>query len=106
LSFYYNYLDYCNKMKKSPSKVAEELGSSRASVNRWKNGSLPTDAMLIKIAQYFGCNVEQLKAEKPATDNGDGLSEADVQLISWFRSLPQEKQKAILTSLDAPEGLV
>lgn len=32
--------------------------------------------------------------------------ERDIRLLKWFRSLPEEKQKAILFSQDAPEGLV
>lgn len=34
------------------------------------------------------------------------VDERDQRLIEWFRSLPPEKQKAILLSQDAPEGLV
>lgn len=33
-------------------------------------------------------------------------AERDIKLLEWFRSLPPEKQKAILFSQDAPEGLV
>lgn len=42
--------------------------------------------------------------EKPPAQGG-GLSEKDRRLIDWFRSLPPEKQKAILISQDAPEGI-
>lgn len=33
-------------------------------------------------------------------------AERDIRLLEWFRSLPPEKQRAILFSQDAPEGLV
>ena len=39
-------------------------------------------------------------------DISDGLDEKDKRLIMWFRSLPPEKQKAILALQDAPEDLL
>ena len=32
--------------------------------------------------------------------------EADMRLLKWFRSLPPEKQRAILIAQDAPEDLL
>ena len=70
--FYDNFIRYCNNVNKSPSAVASELGLSRASVNGWKNGKIPTDANQIKIAQYFGVTVAELMSdqkEKPLVNN-------------------------------------
>ena len=36
------------------SRVAQEIGLAKASVTRWKNGSYPTDATAMKLADYFG----------------------------------------------------
>ena len=59
--FYENYLRLCNAAGKSPSAVALECGLSKAAVNGWKNGrSKPSDATLIKLAEYFGVSVEEL----------------------------------------------
>ena len=71
----------------------------------------PLNATLFQIAKALGVNPEWLygldapKYEKPAPENGGGLSEKDVRLIAWFRSLPPEKRKAILMLGEAPEGL-
>lgn len=43
------------------------------------------------------------KKNKP-TDNGE-LSQKDIQLVNWFRSLPKETRQAILTLGAAPKGL-
>lgn len=43
--------------------------------------------------------------EKPTPKSGGGPSDKDMRLIAWFRSLPQETRKAILTLGGAPEGL-
>ena len=98
----------------SKGQFYKESGISSATFSQWKTGVYyPSVAALKKVEKYLGMRFETIadvtaedEIEKPATGKGDGLSKADVQLISWFRSLPQEKQKAILTSLDAPEGLV
>lgn len=74
MDFYYIFLKLCNSIDKSPSKVAVEIGSTRAAVSRWKNGSIPSDTTLLKLADYFGVSVQYLKGEteNPSTGNGKG----------------------------------
>ena len=105
--FYDNYVRMCNKVNKSPSAVAEEIGFKRSVVTAWKNGRSPREATLHRIADYFGCSIAELltEKEKNAPEKSEALNESDLRLIEWFRSLPTEKQKAILASQDAPEGL-
>ena len=91
-------------------KLGEELGCSIDYLMRGKNGLIvsvydeyPNDEAV--TYDEFG-NAYAAPNKKTATQMGDGkLSEKDIKLIEWFRSLPQEKQKAILTAQDAPEGL-
>lgn len=108
MNFYFDkFVPLCNSVGKSPSKVALELQCSKSMVSNWKvRGTFPTPANLAKIANYFNISVEELQSEKPAPTSEDGLTEKDLRLLNWFRSLPKEKQKAILISQDAPEGLV
>lgn len=75
--FYSNYVNLCNKLNKSPSAVAEEMGFKRSVVTAWKKGRKPRDPTLQKVADYFGITVEELTAEtkKPATKSGDGDDE-------------------------------
>ena len=91
----------------SPSAVAEEMGYQRSVITRWSNGTKPRQATLQKIADYFGVTVEELIREnkKTTTENSGGFSEKDVRLVAWFNSLPEEKQKAILSLGGAPEDL-
>ena len=111
--FYDNYIRLCNSVNKTPSAVAVEMGISKTSVNRWKNGSYPTDATMLKIANYFGVTVEELakgktkentalldgekQKETPTPNNGserkdlDGLIErikqSDAQTIEMIRRI-------------------
>ena len=61
--FYRNFLSLCNQIGKSPSAVAQALGFDKSSVTRWKRGHRPTDANLLKIADYFRLTPETLLSE-------------------------------------------
>lgn len=61
MGFYDNYVALCNRAGKSPSAVALEMGLTKPTVNRWKNGSQPTDATIRRVADFFGVSVAELK---------------------------------------------
>lgn len=65
MSFYEKYLMLCDKNKKTPSGAALEMGLSKTTVNRWKNGGGITDATILKVASYFGIPKEELTGEEP-----------------------------------------
>lgn len=78
MSFYEKYLMLCDKNQKTPSGAALEMGLSKTTVNRWKNGGGITDATILKVATFFGVPKEELKGEpkqkeKPAPGEGSGL---------------------------------
>ncbi|MBO4953844.1 MAG: helix-turn-helix transcriptional regulator [Clostridia bacterium] len=58
--FYKRYLELCVSLDKTPSAVASELGFSRATATGWKNGKIPFDSTLTKIANYFNVSVDYL----------------------------------------------
>ena len=68
MNFYENYVRLCNSVGKSPSAVAIELKLGKPSVSRWKSGTNPRTATLLKIADYFGVTVEYLKGEETKKD--------------------------------------
>ena len=113
--FWENYLQLCNKVGKSANAVAAEIGfKSSGTVTGWKDGKMPYERNLKKIADYFGVTVDDLigddsaQKEKP-TAQGDGLSEfteKEADILKWFRSLPEEKRRAILIAQDAPKELL
>ena len=65
-----------------------------------------------KLANALGVTIDTVfgreQKEKTATvgDDLNDLSEKDKRFIEWFRSLSEEKQKAILISQDAPADLL
>lgn len=94
-------------------KFAESIGYVGGEiVNMWENGSSQSYmGKLYEISSVHNVSVEWLKGEtddpskekqkdKPPIDGE--LSDADIRVLKWFRSLPPEKQKAILIAQDGP----
>ena len=75
--FFDKYSELCKKKGKTPTGAAIELNVSRATVNYWKNGNVPKQDTLIKIANYFNVSVDYLlgneKQKNPATDSDEML---------------------------------
>ena len=65
----------------------------------------PSTENLSRIEECLGLSFAISQKEKQPSDS-EGLLEKDQRLIDWFRSLPEEKQKAILISQDGPEDVV
>lgn len=61
--FYDEYIKLCNSISKSPTAVAKEMGFAGAHVTKWKNGSIPTDATIFKICDYFNLPHDYFSAE-------------------------------------------
>ena len=125
MNFYNNFVKLCNSVGKSPSRVVLEIGGTKSAITRWKNGSSPTDATAMKLAEYFGVSVEELTGEtklgdalyEAARDHGliaspfenkkestvtvdDGLSnrmkERQQKLIEFAKKLPEEEVELLL----------
>ena len=61
--FYDNFIKYSVKMGLAPSTAAEQMGFKRSVVTRWKSGAEPRLATLQRIADFFGCEPEDLVAQ-------------------------------------------
>ena len=61
--FWKKFVFLCENKNKSPSAICSELGFSTTMATKWKNGSIPRDTTLLKIADYFGVSVEYFKGE-------------------------------------------
>lgn len=101
------FVQLCRKWGTTPYRISKETGVSQATLSTWKTGTnKPRLSTLKKIADYFGVSVEYLMGETSQKEKlapeGE-LDAKDQRLINWFRSLPPEKQKAILSLGDGPE---
>lgn len=89
--FYENYVTYCKKVGKSRTEVARLIGKSSKSVTGWKNGAIPRNDTLKKLADYFGITIEELVGEKKEPASSGRFEE----LSKIFYSLPQSEQEKI-----------
>lgn len=109
--FYDNFLELCNSVGEKPSAVALKLGISKATVSNWKrrkNGA--TDATALKIANYFGITVDELKTgikKEPSIPTDEELDKNDA--ISNLRDdfanhFPDASVHDVSVLMDAIEG--
>lgn len=73
-NFYNNYVRLCAEHGYSASGAAAAIGLSNAAANGWKNGKIPNDVTLNKLASLFECEVADLLAD--STDEENGLENA------------------------------
>lgn len=69
--FYENFVTLCHARGESPSRVALNIGLSKAAATNWKqNPSIqPTKAVLEKLSAYFGVSEETLLSpQKPVVE--------------------------------------
>ena len=102
--------EICAQKGTSMYKLEKQLNLGNGTIGKWgKNRRQPTYDKAVAVANALGVSADYLltgeQKEKPAPD-WDGLSGKDKRLIEWFRSLPLEKQKAILISQDGPTDAV
>lgn len=68
--FWENFVKLCNSKNKTPNGVCKELGFSSATATYWKNGSIPRDTAIKKIADYFGVSTDDILGYKPVSNIG------------------------------------
>lgn len=71
--FWDNFVSLCTQRGTSPNAVAAELKKSSGSVTAWKNGAVPRETTLKKIADYFEISIDELlydQKEKSPTPEG------------------------------------
>lgn len=98
--FWSTYVELCNAVNKAPNKVAAELGITSGTATKWKNGAVPQDRTIKKIADYFGVTVEYLKGEtdnkNPTADDGSGMEK---ELLRLFGQIPEESKNEAMNYL-------
>lgn len=92
--FYLTFIELCAKAGISPSAAAEEMGFQRSVVTRWRGGTVPRDANLQRVADYFNVPVEALTAgqkEKAPGRMAEDLSADELEIVSILRKMSPEQ---------------
>lgn len=111
-TFYKRYLELCVGAGKTPSAVAAAIGLSNAAASGWKNGKLPSDVTVQKLARYFGVPAAQVTGEKtvqvlelaaqPMSDEAlkfalwgecEDISDEDLEDVRRYAAFVRERKK-------------
>lgn len=100
--FWDNFVLLCDRAGKSPNAVAAEIGfKSSGTVTGWKDGTIPYERNLKKIADYFGVTVDYLlNAEK---ENAPG-SDAEGEIEKALAQATPAQRELISSILDMNEN--
>lgn len=90
------FLKLCNSIGKSPSAVALELGISKSTVSHWKHQrNEMTAATALKVANYFGITVDELKTgikKEPSIPTDEELDKNDAMWSAYDGVLEDAKE--------------
>ncbi len=79
--FWENYIAFCNEKGVKPNVAAAACGiKSSGTVTGWKNGSIPRQNVLVKLAKYFGCTTTDLLWDQkiPTTERDGDKSKSTI----------------------------
>lgn len=87
------FIRLCNERKIAPTAVCKEVGLSNAAYTGWNEDSVPRQATLLKIADYFGVTVDYLlgkEDEKKPAEEAAGEEEVKVALFGGAEEVTDE----------------
>lgn len=102
-AFVQNIKIICLRKGIKPTVACKESGVGGSFINDIERGRTPSVAKVQMLADYLGVTTSELLGEttKPATVDGDGLSEAEHALIDLFRRLTPEQQDMVIRMVQA-----
>lgn len=97
--FFDNFDRYCKQLGKTNSEVTKAIGLDPSSCTGWRNGSVPRNGTLKKLADYFGITVEELMGTKKEPAGMGELDGVKKQVVELMDDMSQEEIRAFLTLL-------
>ena len=78
-----NFIRLCNERHIAPTAVCKAIGLSNAVFTAWDENSVPRQATLLRIADYFGVTVDYLlgKEQEKKPSETEDLEEIRVALF-------------------------
>lgn len=81
-----NFISLCNSRNIPPTKVCTDLGMAKSTFTYWKDDTIPREATLYKIADYFGVTQEYLLREDDAQSETVELDPSSLYMIPLFEN--------------------
>lgn len=91
-----------NEFKISQQKLADAVGVSQQSINKYENQDVEPDiAILIKIADYFSVSVDYLVGRIPSPEfSVTALSKDEKNIVSKYKTLTKKEKDIIRLVID------
>ena len=90
--FWETLSNLCNERGVSPNGVCAELGLSNATATKWKNGAVPRQSTLRKIADYFGVPVSVFTGNSVTPQKEtEPTAAVDPELLSLIDDMTEEE---------------
>lgn len=104
--FYNEYVRLCISANTTPTGAAKAMGLAGAHVNKWKNGSIPTDTTLVKVARYFNLPdnyFDSFKKAKEKSPTPEGVELTETQKKAWelIQNMDEAKLAAFIAGAKA-----
>ena len=97
----------CLQKKIKPTTACKEAGVGGSFISDINRGQTPSVAKVQLLADYLGVTTSELLGEtmKPATENGDGLTEQQRLMIQRIRRMNDAQLTALENLLDSIDRL-
>lgn len=91
-----------NEFKISQQQLANSIGVSQQSINKYENQDVEPDiAVIIKIADYFSVSVDYLVGRKMSPDFVvSSLTKDEKQILSKYKTLNKKEKDIIKLLID------
>lgn len=96
MTFYEKFLRQCNKIGKTPTKVLLELKIGKSANTNWQAGHMPRPSTLLKLADYFGCQLDDLKSDEPDGADLSSLTTFQRELLLATQGMTPAEQEQLL----------
>lgn len=113
MSFYDNLVRICELRGTKPTPLLQKMGLSTSKGTAWKNGSLPTQDMMVRLAQELNCSVMDFFADEDELElvaqqrEQPELDDDEKELVRIFRSLDRRsKHEFMSTAYDFERRIV
>lgn len=89
--FYDIFLQLCEAKGVKPSRVALDIGLSKATATKWKKGAIPSGDKLQKLAEYFDVSVDYLLGNEKTSPTKSAEDETLEELLNRLKHRDEMK---------------
>lgn len=106
--FYERLVALCAEKNTNPTALCDAIGLAQSAATRWKQGSVPRDTTLRKIADYFGVSTDYLLGTEheflqsfAKEKDPPKISESEEQLLALFREVPETDREMVVKMIES-----